>query len=295
MGNTESDNSSVLIILILSISIIGSAGITSGEDSYQEGGTRGVIFPPAMARIDPGELILQPGENATCDVILNIVAYSPFDMRIWLEGVPRIMNATLDITNFNHIYNVDEVHTSLKVSIPEDSPVNAGIILVLHGSMTEGNYTWRFRPAQLWVIIKGPDLSINNSAINFSLDKPREGQNVDITVSITNIGEVEAYNISVKFFIDDGPIGDIKVIDRLAPGDSYNLSETWTATSGDHIVFVKIDSEDSIREYSEHNNCAITNISVAEKQSYSDYCFSLIITLGVTILGVKRIITGDKK
>jgi hypothetical protein len=97
------------------------------------------------------------------------------------------------------------------------------------------------------------------------------------------------------FLIGEKQFGRTHIIENLAPNRSWPILEDWTAVAGNHMISIEVDYEDTIVEYNETNNAASIPIHVDEKLFPWDYAIALVITLCVAVLGVKRIIKGDKK
>jgi hypothetical protein len=99
-----------------------------------------------------------------------------------------------------------------------------------------------------------PDLTLNSSGISFSPTSPGEGDLVNITAMIHNIGGVDADNFTVSFFDGTFLIGN----DTISVGANSNeiAMIEWTAVSGDREISVIVDSENKISESNETNNKA---------------------------------------
>ncbi|RLG20493.1 hypothetical protein DRN74_05350, partial [Candidatus Micrarchaeota archaeon] len=89
-----------------------------------------------------------------------------------------------------------------------------------------------------------------------------DGDSVTFTATIKNNGtgnaSVSFYN---TFYIDGNLIGG-EWVNGLSAGNSINVTQTWTATPGNHTIKVKADSEDNIFEAIETNNEKIGSIYV---------------------------------
>jgi hypothetical protein len=99
-----------------------------------------------------------------------------------------------------------------------------------------------------------PDLTLKSSDISFSPTSPGEGDLVNITAVIHNIGGVDADNFTVSFFDGTFLIGN----DTISVGANSNeiAMIEWTAVSGDREISVIVDSENKISESNETNNKA---------------------------------------
>lgn len=69
----------------------------------------------------------------------------------------------------------------------------------------------------------------------FFAGQRREGEKVDVIVSIGNTGDDTALNVVVTFMID-GKVAATQNLDQIAAGTSRNATLTWTFAPGDHPV-----------------------------------------------------------
>ncbi|HUT69838.1 MAG TPA: Calx-beta domain-containing protein [Desulfatiglandales bacterium] len=81
------------------------------------------------------------------------------------------------------------------------------------------------------------------------------GQEVTFTGTIQNNGAGPAVDdFQVDFRIDGSSIGTKTVTQILAPGESIQVIQTWTAQVGDHTIEVVVDSTGQVTESDEGNN-----------------------------------------
>ncbi len=125
-----------------------------------------------------------------------------------------------------------------------------------------------------------PDLTLESSEIIFSNNYPSEGENIDITATIRNIGDIEVHDIRVDFYDGDpsngGYLIGTQLIDYLPYDCEICVSVTWVAEPGTHNIYVVIDPLNSISELDETNNIAYNTISISPDLSVSptDITFS---------------------
>ena len=117
-----------------------------------------------------------------------------------------------------------------------------------------------------------PDLTIDGG-IRFSNAHPKEGQVINICVTVVNIGDDGANNIVVLFAdifkAETYKIGT-KTISHLGPGDHAEVCIEWKAQpAGEHVIFVKVDPENHIVEKNEDNNAADAPIIVEPLDGHS--------------------------
>ena len=120
-----------------------------------------------------------------------------------------------------------------------------------------------------------PDLHIKS--MEFSDDKPKEGDKIIINITIENLGTDIANNISVKIYVDDKEFVS-KKIDELIVLGINNISIEWKAKRGEHTINVIIDEVGNIDELDERNNLMSKFINVKK-----DGGFCLITYLIITV------------
>ena len=120
-----------------------------------------------------------------------------------------------------------------------------------------------------------PDLTVDTDDITFSNPNPAVGESVTISATIHNRGDVESELTVVRFFdsdpIADGvQIGDDQTLDVLAADSSQNVSVNWTATGGEHQIYLQLDPADLVDESQEDNNIAFHYILIAPDVSITE-------------------------
>ena len=115
--------------------------------------------------------------------------------------------------------------------------------------------------ASIAITVKAmPDLTLNSSDISFSPTSPTEGDSVNITATIHNIGGIDANNFIVSFYDGTSLIGNDTI---SVNADSTNISKIiWTSIAGDHNIKVIAGAENVINESNETNNEASKIITV---------------------------------
>jgi subtilase family serine protease len=104
------------------------------------------------------------------------------------------------------------------------------------------------------------DLCVYSFDIVFSNTNPDPGENVTIYAMIHNIGQAEAQNITVTFYIDDIQLGLPSTIAPIPAGQYGTVSIGWVASQlGSHVVKVMVDAP---LELDKNNNVATTAIIV---------------------------------
>ncbi len=128
--------------------------------------------------------------------------------------------------------------------------------------------------------VKHPDLIVEN--ISWTPENYTAGTNVRITATIKNIGEGYARDFYTMFYVDGNYLNYYGTHhpSTIAPGESINVSATWTAQAGTHVVKVVVDNSayywyrNLVRELNESNNVLEANLTPVE---YPD-----IVIAGVT-------------
>lgn len=126
-----------------------------------------------------------------------------------------------------------------------------------------------------------PDLTVTSSDITFSNQHPSEGETIDITATIYNIGDLKVENLEVSFYNGDPNIGGTLIGTSIIPFLDYDSNDTvsipWVAEAGVQQIYVVIDPTDLISEFDETNNQAFKEIRiipdisiVAEDINFSD-------------------------
>jgi len=114
-----------------------------------------------------------------------------------------------------------------------------------------------------------PDLALSSEDIIFSNEKPIEGESIVITAIVYNIGNADAYEVVVGFkdyFDGTWKFIGHDIIPHIPPGGHGNASVKWIAyPAGKHVIWVKADLEDHIKEWNENNNAAEKVIYVSPK------------------------------
>jgi len=108
-----------------------------------------------------------------------------------------------------------------------------------------------------------PDLTLAPANIFFSATTPTEGDLVEITATVHNIGGADASDFTVSFFDGASLIGTATI--SAAANSATTASTTWTAVAGDRTIKVVADSGGAVAESDETNNEANKTITVKEK------------------------------
>ncbi|UCE73126.1 MAG: hypothetical protein JSV56_08785 [Methanomassiliicoccales archaeon] len=107
------------------------------------------------------------------------------------------------------------------------------------------------------------DFSLSDSDISFS-NEPKKDENTTITAKITGSGKRwSSYSVDVEFYDGSSLIETITA--TIKRGKTNEVTVLWEPDStGTHVISVKIDPDDSIKETKENNNEATKNVDVTE-------------------------------
>jgi subtilase family serine protease len=105
-----------------------------------------------------------------------------------------------------------------------------------------------------------PDLVI--TGITWSPESPQEGDGVTFTVSVKNQGDGTVRNPHITGYIDGIELA-VASIDELASNTTANVTFTWTALAGTHLIRAVADPNNVIAEADEGNNEQTLDLSVA--------------------------------
>jgi subtilase family serine protease/Tol biopolymer transport system component/flagellar hook assembly protein FlgD/fibronectin type 3 domain-containing protein len=112
-------------------------------------------------------------------------------------------------------------------------------------------------------ILTLPDLAIAANSIAFSPEAPKEGEEVNIQVSVQNLGDQEAADVAVQVK-ENGQLFASDNIDKIA-GHSQGIINFQYPTQGKpggHRIDVVVDPENRIREKTKENNTALRSFGV---------------------------------
>jgi hypothetical protein len=111
---------------------------------------------------------------------------------------------------------------------------------------------------------KAPDLVIGDDDIVFSNPKPKEDENITITVTVHNDGSETAYNVTVTVYSNTTLVGK-NYVNVLAPKESVSVVFYYHFSKGEFRVEAKADEENYHVELDETNNNGKKDITVSGK------------------------------
>ena len=113
-----------------------------------------------------------------------------------------------------------------------------------------------------------PNLTISHEDMAITPSPAYEGGDVSISALVRNEGFSSASGIQVDFYRgvpgEGGELLGSQTIASLDVGESTSVSAVWTGISGsgDKIVYVQVDPENTVPEFSEKDNAAFKTIQV---------------------------------
>lgn len=121
-----------------------------------------------------------------------------------------VVNATVDFSNEIHELNESNNHVSVRMEL--------------------------YPPPQ-----KIPSLKVEAVSLEGEMEK---GAHVNILATVTNTGEVDAYNVRVWFIIDGVNVGNV-TLDQVKMGANRTASYMWKPAAGAHTVSARAEGDDA--------------------------------------------------
>lgn len=209
---------------------------------------------------------------------LNIRYYAP-DLTVYSINLSRTFPAegetvTINATILNIGY-VDAYQYVVELLI-DDTPVSAELVDTFANSSSLVTFNWSATTVGLHsikviadytnlinemnesnnersttlTVVTGRDLI---PFIEFSNDRPSNGETVRIDVTVRNVWEGIAFNVYVKVIIDDVTVLNYN-LGTIEPFSSKSTHLYWTYDGEEHVVRFIADPDDKIAEVNENNN-----------------------------------------
>jgi Tol biopolymer transport system component/flagellar hook assembly protein FlgD/subtilase family serine protease/fibronectin type 3 domain-containing protein len=154
-------------------------------------------------------------------------------------------------------------------------------------------------------ILSLPDLAITASSITLEPNAPREGDPLQISLTVQNLGDQDALNVPVELKENGSVIGSLTIPVVTGKGQAVaSIPYPTAGKSGSHGVEVAVDPASTLMERSRDNNRAVktfsiqnTNLWVSEPffspngdgvKDTTDFFFRLADAAKVTVLAVNR-------
>ena len=140
--------------------------------------------------------------------------------------------------------------------------INATVDVVKN--ITEADEGNNWGTGRIYVHLPSADLALSSSDITFSNSTPTVGDTINIYATVHNIGETDAYNVTVEFFDEDTRIASLITIPRINANAQETVDVSWNATLDEwHRIKVVVDGNNTIPESNENNNRATRYIYVS--------------------------------
>ncbi|GEM_PF-6979155 len=256
------------------------AGNTNSTTAYEY--TVDTTPPSVKLSTPPNNSALGPG-----NITFN---YIPYDI--------RLKNCSI-YTNITGLWKLNSSNTS-----PTNNATNNFVIY-----LNFGNYLWNvqccdtvgncgFNDTNNTVMITG-DLSI--PSVYFSNQNPAEGDNITIFAVASNLANISAQNVLIRFYENDPDINGVQIgsdiYRNISAYTNLTVNVTWTALKGTHLIYTKIDPQNNITESNESNNKNYNTTFIASWQVFYGNFTTAIVAIGsnTTLVNwnIKNNVTGN--
>lgn len=219
-------------------------------------------IPPEIILINPSNNIIR--SNNTIDFIYKVIDYG-----MGIKNCTLFLNGSILFFNSNILNDTNIVNITTLLM---------GNYYFEVGCFDNiGNYNIS---EKYYFEITDPDIFISNQKISFDYTSLVEGSIATISANITNIGNENASNFIVQFYLGDPDNGGVQLgndqtINFIDKFESILLYQTLNLSRGDNRVFVVVDTPISsngvIEEANELNNKANNSLLVSSWQIYYGY------------------------
>lgn len=233
------------------------------------------------------EIIIEALDEAgnkknSSSIIINVDSVVP---NIVLNYPDDAINITVDYLDLNFTPS-DNMAPYLICNLTLDGNLDAINLNVTNGQLQNvsitnlqgGNHYWNVtcidtagnrnisETRSFFVVI--PDLYVNSSLISFNNSSPKENETINITASIQNIGDNDAYNFVAEIRLNSQAgllLSNFTL--NLSSGSIVNISAIYNLPIGDSTIYVLADvplsTNGTIQETNESNNVASKTITVS--------------------------------
>ncbi len=112
--------------------------------------------------------------------------------------------------------------------------------------------------AKTIVTVPLPDISIQSCDMKCLATEPCDGDKVNISIDVWNLGDIAVSNFDLTFKLTDpgaeADITTITITDTLQPNNKINVRSEWVAIEGDHSICIHADEKGLIQEKDEQGN-----------------------------------------
>ncbi len=155
--------------------------------------------------------------------------------------------------------NKGTVSFKLKVKPPADAEYGDYAVFIVKGvSRADPDKFKHSVAAKTIVTIPLPDLSIKSCDMKCMVDEPSDGEKVNISIDVYNLGDIAVSDFELCFKLTDPgaeqDIGTVLITDTLNPNNKMNVKCEWIAIEGDHSLCIHADEKGLIIEKDEEGN-----------------------------------------
>ena len=111
------------------------------------------------------------------------------------------------------------------------------------------------------VVGYGPDLAVSGAGMVLSKPTVLAGVTFNLTVSVYNLGDFDAFNVDVSFLVD-GEVVVSEVVGMVPISGPVEVSRELVLAKGEHQLAVWVDPDDKVDERREDNNGATLPVTV---------------------------------
>jgi hypothetical protein len=136
-----------------------------------------------------------------------------------------------------------------------------------------------------------PTVDLNLTSISFSAQGAIEGETVQVSVNVSNVGQSASGNFTLELNIslyNGSNVPDQRLLANLTAiqaGSSVISNFSWTAKIGTYIFSAYADALGNVSESSEANNNLLTNYTVVSWQvQYGKYNYSVMLMANNTLV-----------
>ncbi len=136
---------------------------------------------------------------------------------------------------------------------------------------------WNVLPQMVSSGVALPELHIDDSGVSVSPMEPYEGDTVLVTVRVENPSPLRVIGTVVLSTTPSCVVGQelASAIAYTEPGGSYTVALCWTATRGQHALWVIVDPLDRVPEVNERDNVVALGLYVNSRPELRDLVATL--------------------
>ena len=254
------------------------------QDVPIEGGVRSLLAGPdgsVWVGTDAGLFILDTATGTSREVpsmarsaVLSLLLDS--QGQVWAgtgNGVVLLDTEGLPIARFTTRDGLVHGRVTCLAELPEGT-----IWLGTAGGLSRLERTrWDVLPQIIRRDVDLPELHVDGSGVAISPEEPYEGDTVTLTVRVENPSALRAIGTVVLSATPDYFEGQelASAIAYTEPGGNYTVALCWTATGGQHALWVIVDPLNRVPEPDENDNAVALGIFVNSRPVLRDLAATL--------------------